>query len=474
MRKIVPLCGLLWALYAPMGCAPAPKSPVATTPPVDYLNEPRADFDSRMAWWREARFGMFIHWGAYAIPAGSYQGKKVDGIAEWIMNNAHIPVAEYETYVKSFNPTRYNPDEWVRIAKDAGMKYIVITSKHHEGFSLWDSKVTDYDAVDYAAIHRDLLMPLKAACDREGIKLCFYHSIMDWHHPDAQAPHYPDYNTDKKSNPNFPRYVETYLKPQVRELVELYHPAVMWFDGEWIPEYTHEMGVDMYTMLRSMDPSLIINNRVDVGRNGMQGMNNNDSVRYAGDFGTPEQEILDGTSDFDWESCMTMNDTWGYASYDQNWKSARTLIHNLVDIAAKGGNYLLNVGPTAEGEIPPASVERLAAMGAWMRVNGEAIYGSRLWKTYLDGDKVRYTQTKTDGPVYAIALDWPGNTLTLTRIKPRSGTEITLLGYDKPIPYSWDDSKGLTLNLPSELQAAASRPCEHAFAFKISGDPVNL
>jgi alpha-L-fucosidase len=343
------------------------------TPASDYLNESRDAFDARMEWWRDARFGMFIHWGAYAVPAGEYHGETVPGAGEWIMNTAQIPIPEYEAFVASFNPVRFDADDWVRIAKDAGMRYIIITSKHHDGFSIWDSKVSDYDVIDAAPFGRDILRELADAAARQEIPLGFYHSIMDWHHPDAQAPHFPTYNTRDKSNPNFPNYVENYLIPQVRELVASYDPAVLWFDGEWIPEWTHQMGLDMYNMVRSLKPDILINNRVDKGRQGMQGMTLTDQ-RYAGDFGTPEQEILEGTSTLDWESCMTMNDSWGYKAADVNWKSAEALVHNLVDIAAKGGNYLLNVGPTAEGLIPEASVERLAEMGDWMNVNGEAIY----------------------------------------------------------------------------------------------------
>ncbi|MDF9798606.1 hypothetical protein OKW21_003869 [Catalinimonas alkaloidigena] len=154
----------------------------------EILNESEEDFDERMEWWRDAKFGMFIHWGPYAIPAGEYQGEEVEGLSEWIMNTAHIPVEEYEKFSAQFNPTQYEADKWVGIAKNAGMKYIVITSKHHDGFALWDSDVSEYDVMDYAPIQRDLLAELKAACEKHDIKLCFYYSITDWHHPDAQAP----------------------------------------------------------------------------------------------------------------------------------------------------------------------------------------------------------------------------------------------------------------------------------------------
>ena len=440
------------------------------TPAPDYLNESQEDFDARMEWFRDARFGMFIHWGVYAVPAGVYEDEEVRGIGEWIMNSAQIPVAEYETYAEQFNPVQFDADEWVRIAKGAGMKYVIITSKHHDGFGLWDSEVSEYDILDAAPFGRDILRELKDAAESAGVRLGFYHSIMDWHHPDAQAPHYPTYNTRDKTNPNFPRYVEEYLKPQVTELVRDYDPAVLWFDGEWIPEWTHEMGLDLYTLVRSLKPDILINNRVDKGRQGMQGMTRTDQ-QYAGDFGTPEQEILEGTSTLDWESCMTMNDTWGFKSTDDDWKSAETLVHNLVDIAAKGGNYLLNVGPTAEGQIPLESVDRLAAMGDWMDVNGEAIYGSRLWDHYEDGDAVRYTHTGGDH-VYAVSLGWPGDRLTLHHVKPEDGSEIHLLGHDAPLSWSYDATSGLTISLPQELQTEDSRPCKHAYSFKIAGGPV--
>jgi alpha-L-fucosidase len=197
----------------------------------------------------------------------------------------------------------------------------------------------------------------------------------------------------------------------------------------------------------------------------MQGMTRTDQ-RYAGDFGTPEQEILEGASTLDWESCMTMNDSWGYKVSDENWKSAETLIHNLVDIAAKGGNYLLNVGPTAEGLIPGASVERLAEMGAWMRVNGEAVYGSRLWDHYEDGDGVRYTFTGGDF-VYAVSLGWPGEELVLTRVEPEAGSEIQMLGFEEPLDWSLEADGRLRITLPAALQDAGGRPCDHAWVFKI-------
>ncbi|MGK7396798.1 MAG: alpha-L-fucosidase [Candidatus Cyclobacteriaceae bacterium M3_2C_046] len=373
----------------------------------DYLQETSAEKAERMNWWKDARFGMFIHWGLYAVPAGEYKGERSERIGEWIMHHLNIPISEYEEFAGQFNPVKFNAEEWVNIAKNAGMKYIIITSKHHDGFALWDSEVTDWDIIDATPYNQDILKELAEACRKEGIKLGFYHSIMDWHHPDAQAIWEPNYNQGRDSdkvNPNFERYVEEFMKPQLKELLTNYGDiAVLWFDGEWIPDYTSEMGKDLYNYIRNLQPDIIINNRVDKGRRGMEGLDAEGD--FAGDFGTPEQEIpATGVAGVEWESCMTMNDTWGYKSFDHNWKSDTTLIRNLVDIVSKGGNFLLNVGPTAEGEIPPPSVERLSAMGDWLEVNGEAIYEAQASPV----DKPswgRYTQK--EGKVYAHIFDWP-------------------------------------------------------------------
>ena len=378
-------------------------------PPVDYLNESEEDIKARMEWWDEAKFGMFIHWGLYAVPAGEYKGRKVEGIGEWIMNSLQIPIAEYEQFAPQFNPVKFDADEWVSIAKDAGMKYIVITSKHHDGFCLWDTKYTDWNIVSATPFKRDILKELAEACEREGIRLGFYYSIMDWYHPDAQSIFEPDYNQGRGSgnvNPNFSRYIEEYMKPQLKELLTGYGDiGVIWFDGEWVPDYTTEMGKDIYNYLRNIKPDLIINNRVDKGRQGMEGMDAEGD--FAGDFGTPEKQIpATGMPGLKWESCLTMNDTWGYKHFDHNWKSSETLIRDLVDIASKGGNLLLNVGPTAEGIIPDPSVERLKDMGDWLKLYGEAIYGAD--PSPVDRPEWgRYTVK--DNLVYAHVFDWPAN-----------------------------------------------------------------
>jgi alpha-L-fucosidase len=318
--------------------------------------------------------------------------------------------------------------------------------------------------MDASPFKRDILKELSDACKEAGIKMCFYHSIMDWHQPDAESK--KDYTHQHSANPNFAKYREEYLKPQLKELIQKYDPAVLWFDGEWIPEWTEDQGKDLYNYLRSLKPDLIINNRVGKGRAGMQGMNKYQDA--AGDFGTPEQEILEGTSDKDWESCMTMNDTWGFKKNDNNWKSSETLIHNLIDIAAKGGNYLLNVGPTAEGLIPAASVDRLTDMGNWLNINGEAIYATKSLKKYKEGDFVKYTVSKDDKFIYAIVVKKTDQPIVLKNIQVKAGSKIKMLGVKKGISHQHDAKEGtLTLNWPKEL------PCDHAWVFKIEGASKN-
>nr|NQU93212.1 alpha-L-fucosidase [Bacteroidota bacterium] len=433
----------------------------------DYQKtETQEEKDKRMQWWRDAGFGMFIHWGLYAVPAGQY-GEETNH-AEWIQETADIPVKEYEKYTEGFNPVQFDAKEWVRIAKDAGMKYIVITSKHHDGFCLWDSKASDYDIIDRTPYKKDVLKELADACKDQGIVLCFYHSIMDWHHPDAQGINHPDYNYGKGSNPNFPDYVENYLTPQLKELLNNYGKiGVLWFDGEWIAEWTEEQGKDMYNLLRNIQPDIIINNRVGKGRQGMEGMNANENA--AGDFGTPEQEILDGSSDLDWESCMTMNDHWGYNKFDANFKSAALLIHNLVDIAAKGGNYLLNVGPTPEGLIPLESIERLQKVGAWMKVNGEVIHNSRGTKPYREHDNIYYIRSKYDEYLYAVLTQWPGSSVQIKYAVPDPGSDISLLGYDKPLEWDIKPSAGININLPDGWQNEEARPVKYAWVIRMKG-----
>lgn len=368
------------------------------------------DRDARMQWWREARFGMFIHWGLYAIPAGRWQGKPVPGIGEWIMDQANIPVAEYEKLARQFNPVQYNPAEWVAIAKNAGVKYIVITSKHHDGFCLFGTKATKYNVVDATPYGKDLLKPLAEECRKQGIKFCTYYSIMDWHHPAQERGSDKHYNPTKMKPGRKAEYV-AFMKQQLKELLDGCNPEVLWFDGEWPDWWTESDAKDLYVYLRQLKPSLIINNRIGKGRKGMEGLSKDDQ-QYTGDFGTPEQQIpATGLPGVDWESCMTMNDTWGFKSDDHHWKSAETLVRNIIDTASKGGNYLLNVGPTAEGKIPEPSVERLRAIGKWMAANGEAIYGTQAspFKATPWGRCTRKTLPDGKTRLYLHVFQWPQN-----------------------------------------------------------------
>ena len=415
--------------------------------------ETDAQHDARMQWWRDAQFGMFIHWGAYAVPAGVYHGERYQRIGEWIMSAARIPIPEYEGFVHQFNPVKYDADAWVRAAKDAGMKYIIITSKHHDGFAIFDSKVSSYDIVDAAPYHRDALKALADAAHRQGMRFGVYYSIMDWHHPDAQAPNAPEYNSRTWSNPNFGRYVETYMKPQLRELLTQYpNIDVLWFDGEWVADWSDERGQALYDWLHAIKPSLIINNRVGHTRQGLSGLNKEGRIGL-GDFGTPEQRVPpEGLPGVDWETCMTMNDTWGYKSFDDNWKDTRTLLRTLIDVASKGGNFLLNVGPTAQGEIPYQSLARLREMGDWMRVNGEAIYATSV-SPYGAPAWGRYTARSSGGRVYALVFDWPKDgKLVLTGVKERPSSAM-LLADRTPLAIEQTDA-GFVVRLPAAAPSA--------------------
>lgn len=411
---------------------------ISTQHPVPSIQdtETAAEKNARMEWFREARFGMFIHWGLYSILAGRWQGQEVPGIGEWIMNRASIPVAQYKALAAQFNPTLFSAEGIVGLAKSAGMKYIVITSKHHDGFAMFHSKANSFNIVDATPFKRDPLAELAAECRKQGIKLGFYYSQdQDWTAPGGAAyktgDHQPPtYHWDPAQNGSFANYLETKAIPQIRELLSNYgeFPAIVWFDTP-TSDMTPELAGKIVKVLDE-HPRLIWNNRLGGG--------------YQGDTETPEQYIPPrGYPGRDWESCMTMNDTWGYKVDDTNFKSTETLLHNLIDIASKGGNYLLNIGPKATGEVPEPEVTRLQEMGKWLAVNGESIYATQptlfgaeagaLSTTVKDeSGKPKFisswkwrSTTKADR-IYIHLFEWPGTSFQLDSV-PRTVTGAYLL-----------------------------------------------
>ena len=314
---------------------------------------------------------MFVHFGLYSIPGGEWKGKFV-GSHEWMRNNAKVPHEEYIQLAQQFNPTSLDVDGIVRLAKEAGQRYIVVTTKHHEGFSLFDSRHSTYDVMA-TPYRRDIMRAFAESCRRHEMKLGWYYSIMDWYHPDYLPRR--DWETRDATGASFDRYVQ-FMNAQLTELLTNYGEiSVMWFDGQWESTWNHMLGQATYDLCRRLQPRVIMNNRVDVKPAG--GDDRTLGGGMAGDFSTPELEVpARGLPGQDWETCMTMNDNWGYAKDDENWKSPAKLIGLLVETASKGGNLLLNIGPMGDGRVPQPSIDGLRAMGAWLRVNGDAIYGT--------------------------------------------------------------------------------------------------
>ncbi len=437
-------------------CGATPQGPDPTHVP--------ATQDERMAWWRDARFGMFIHWGLYAIPAGKWNGNT--GHGEWIRDSAHIPVDTYEQFQAQWNPVHFDADAWAKMAADAGMKYLVITSKHHDGFGLFPSKEGDWN-VGKTPFGRDILRELSAACERRGVRFCTYHSIMDWHHPDYLPRRPWEAATRPAAGASFERF-ERYLHAQVTEVIQRYHPGVLWFDGEWESTWNHERGLRLFELCRKLAPAMIVNNRVDVHRGGMGGFSA--SSEAVGDFATPEQEIpATGLAGVDWESCMTMNAHWGWNEADTQWKSTKELLHNLVDIASKGGNYLLNIGPRADGTFPPAAVERLAQIGAWMKTNGEAISGTTasVFDALPFGRCTVRTAAGTSR-LYLHVFDWPTTgELVLPGLGSPAKRAFLLAAPDQPLAV-----RRVGTSVHVALPVKAPDPIATVIVLEVEGAPI--
>lgn len=390
----------------------------------------------RMAWWREARFGMFLHWGLYSILAGKWQDD--DRWAEWIRHNAKIPINEYDTLRARWNPTEFDPDHWAHLAQRAGMRYTVLTTKHHDGFCLFNSAVTDFDVMSTPSA-RDICRDLATALRKRGIRVGWYHSIMDWHHPDYLPRRDWEGDTRPVADAHFERYI-AYLHSQVDELLTGYGPIdILWFDGQWESTWTHALGLELEQRIRRRAPHIIINDRIN-------GVGTPKGGRL-GDFGTPEQEVpATGTPERDWESCMTMNDNWGYKAKDHNWKSPRTLVELLVETASKGGNLLLNVGPMSDGRFPPEAVERLDAVGAWMRVHGEAIHGS--WASRF-AKSAGFRATTQARRCNIFLTSWPSGLLPLPDLRTMPARAELLGPVGPTVVRVVETMAGLALELPA-------------------------
>jgi len=358
-----------------------------------------------MQWWADARFGMFIHWGPVSLKGteiGWSRGKQV-------------PVEEYDRLYKCFNPKQFNAAEWVSLAKQAGMKYLVLTAKHHDGFCLWDSEYTEYNIMN-TPFGRDVVKELSEQCKRQGIRFCTYYSILDWYHPDyntAGSHGGAGYALGPGQSPSMDRYVG-YMKNQLSELVNSYGPiGILWFDGQWEKPWTHERGKDLYHFVRNLQSNIIINNRVGKDREGMAPTTDQLSTN-PGDYDTPEQKIGSFQTSRPWETCMTLCTQWAWKPNDK-MKSLKQCIQTLIRTAGGDGNFLFNVGPMPDGRIEPRQAKMLTLMGKWLGEFGQSIYETR-------GGPFKptphYVSTHKDNEIYLHILNWPDNdTITLPPIK---------------------------------------------------------
>jgi alpha-L-fucosidase len=365
----------------------------------------------RLRWFHEARFGMFIHWGLYSIL----------GRHEWVMNRERIPVRDYEKLADQFRPKPFPARTWARLARQAGMKYMVMTTKHHEGFCHFNSKLTDYCAPRRAA-GRDLVAEFVEAARGEGLRVGFYYSMMDWHHPDGAR---------CKTDENARRRFVDYIHGQVRELCTNYGKLdVMWYDVSWPLDAEGWESAKMNAMVRKLQPDILINNRSQLPE----------------DFSTPEQHVTPEKEGRAWESCMTMNDSWGYHAADDNWKTPRQCAGYLVQAAGGGGNLLLNIGPRADGSVPAPSVRILREMGEWMEKHGEAIYNSD--RAHLEWLPVGQFTVKGN-TAYFHAFNYPGSEIAIGGLVNKVKS-ARFLHNGKAIRFEQKGNRLLLRGLPAE------------------------
>lgn len=382
-----------------------------------------------LAKFMDLKFGMFVHWGPVSL-----KGTEIG----W-SRGREVPNAEYDELYKNFNPTKFNADEWIKTLKDAGMKYFVITTRHHDGFSIWPSEYSDYD-ISATPYKKDVLMELKNACDKYGIMFGTYYSISDWKHPDYPLGS-PGGKT-KKETGDMEKFIP-FIKGQTKELIEKYNTRILWFDGEWEEPWTHEMGLDYYKYLKDLDNSVLINNRVDKGRKGMEGITISDE--FAGDFATPEQRV--GAFDIDnpWESCITICKQWAWKPNDK-MKSFDECIQTLIKTVGGGGNLLFNVGPMPDGRIEPRQVERLKEMGSWLKKYGESIYETK-GGPYMPTEKI--ASTRKGNSIYLHLFNWNKKQVKIQT--PENATIINckiLKGQEVNFEM---DSKKLQIEIPKTL-----------------------
>lgn len=439
IKKIALLFSIGMLLALMMACSKTPKNKAEAVA--------ISDDDQRMAWWREAKFGLFIHWGVYAVPAGKYGDNTNYG--EWIMHSARIPSAEYKKYASQFNPTKYDPAAWVKVAREAGMRYIVITSKHHDGFALFPSDVTDWDVVDATPYGKDLLGPLVDEAKKAGLKMGFYYSqAQDWNNPGGAKARFEEGDGwDEAHKGDFDAYLENIALPQAKELLSRYPLDIFWWDT---PTWMNEERTRPFVEALKIRPAIITNNRLGV----------------EGDTKTPEQFVPVTGHEGDWETCMTMNRHWGYNAYDNDWKSSEELIHKLIEICSKGGNFLLNVGPTAEGEFPQPCIERLQDMGAWLKVNGESIYGTTKGPFhYLSWGAA----TRKGDLLYLHVTDWPENGKLHVPLTSEVVSAALLVNPDEMLSIKAEDER-VVIDLPAE----APDPVATVIILKLGEEPVAM